>query len=81
MKRYLLILLVAGCANRQAVVEAQTDAAFEECAGIFTPGTQAHFNCTRDTVNRQQPGKPVLKRDETTSCVPDGLGGVRCTKR
>lgn len=81
--RYLFVLLIlAGCASseeRRRRVEAQTDAAFEQCAGVFQPGTEAHFNCVQKMVMGAQPPRPAPQ--QTTVCRPDSYGAMRCTTR
>lgn len=80
--RYLVVLLlVSGCATQAQTrqnVEAQTDQAFQECAGIFEPGSDAHFRCVQDRVKSAQPRR---RTQETTTCRPDGIGGTRCVTR
>jgi len=72
--RYLVVLLLAGCAATGPEFDSRVDGAFDSCTGIgLTPGTEAHYRCVERTLGVQQP--------QTTTCRPDGLGGVRCRTR
>lgn len=78
-KSLFVLLLLFGCASpeeRRSAADAKVDAAYSQCAGIFKPGTEAHYRCTRELVFGNEP-----PRSQTTTCRPDGYGGTRCTTR
>lgn len=76
--RYLVVLLLlCGCASQEEI-NARTDQAFIDCAGIFKPGTAEHYGCVKELVMGSQPRRAP---QQTTDCKPDGYGGVRCVTR
>lgn len=74
--RYLIVLLLVGCATDERQFNAQADAAFDRCVSMgHAAGSEGHYLCVRREMGMDR------ARPERTTCRRDSFGQMQCATR